>query len=306
MGEEVNWKDFKGAIERNIHFAKGDSGRVLIVAGEAFLGATVFAAHAALRAGVDSVYVLAPAQLTGLLSATNPDLVVLPLPPQSQAAAITARAGQADVLLIGPGFGVGPEQKKLLAQVLPGLKTKLVIDADATKQAPLAALKGALILANASEYEALGEPAPGENVLVVKGPVDLIISKNHRREVPGGHPRATVNGTGDVLAGLAAGLFAQMDDCFLTAQAASYLLKQAAETVGGALHYGWLASDLLDQIPKTLYEYRLFRTTKHQPTAMKRAIKRGRSLWTWRSEKTSTKTVRGEKQKKGPRTPADS
>lgn len=291
----VNWKDFKGAIERNIHFSKGDSGRVLVVAGEA-PGAAVLAARAALRGGADSAYVLAPERVAPALAAANPDLVVRALPGEAlsekHAKAIQEQAARADVLLIGPGLGEGCT--RLVAEVVAQPDARLVLDADATKVADLAQLKNALVLANTNEYELLGEPAPGENVLLVKGPVDLVISKTNRIEIEGGHPRATVNGTGDVLAGLAAALAAQMEDIFLAAQAASFLLKKAAEGVADTLHYGWLASDLVEQLPKTLYEYRIFRATKHQPTEMMQAIKRGRSLWTWRG---------GEKQKKAKSAP---
>ncbi len=277
----VTWKDFKAMVERNIHDAKGDAGRVLVLAGE-YPGAAVLAAQAALRSGVDSVHVLAPRSVAPSLAAANPDLVITALPASGarNARMIKERAERADVLLVGPGLGVSEEHAALLRELATG-PTRLVLDADATKQAPLAALHGALILANAREYELLGAPAPGANVLVVKGPTDRILAGEEQVEISGGHPRATVNGTGDVLAGLAAGLFAQTHDAVLAAKAASFLLKRAAEAIGGSLHFGWTASELVAQLPKTLHEYRVVRVTRHEPTAMKQAKKHGR--WAWRN-----------------------
>ncbi len=60
-------------------------------------------------------------------------------------------------------------------------------------------------------------------------------------------------GTGDVLAGLVAGLLAQHVRSFDAASAAVYLHTAAAELVSAEIgHAGLLASDLLPKIPRAM------------------------------------------------------
>ena len=89
------------------------------------------------------------------------------------------------------------------------------------------------------------------NVLLIKGPTDYIVSKNKIVKVKGGNPGMTKAGTGDVLAGLCAGFLAQSGKLFESAVAASRVSKQ----IGNILlrkrkGYVFLASDMVDEIRK--------------------------------------------------------
>jgi len=87
--------------------------------------------------------------------------------------------------------------------------------------------------------------------ILLKGPTDIICSPGKCKIVEGGNPGMTKGGTGDVLAGLVASL-ACKNDLFLAACAASFINKKAGEELAKKVGYYFNASDLADQIPKTL------------------------------------------------------
>jgi NAD(P)H-hydrate epimerase len=91
-------------------------------------------------------------------------------------------------------------------------------------------------------------------VILLKGQVDIVCSPNSCVNIPGGNAGMTKGGTGDVLAGLTAALYAQNDDAFLVAQAASYINKKAGESLYEKVGLYFNASDLVGEIPKVMKE----------------------------------------------------
>lgn len=90
-------------------------------------------------------------------------------------------------------------------------------------------------------------------VILHKGEVDVVCSPSDCVQVPGGNAGMTKGGTGDVLAGLAAALYAK-NDAFLSATSASYINKKAGESLFKRVGYYFNASDLADEIPKVMKE----------------------------------------------------
>jgi len=88
-------------------------------------------------------------------------------------------------------------------------------------------------------------------VVLLKGAVDIVASKDKSKEIKGGNAGMTKGGTGDVLAGLVAGLYCK-NDTWISAVAASYINKKAGEDLYKKMGYWYNASDLADQIPKTM------------------------------------------------------
>lgn len=88
-------------------------------------------------------------------------------------------------------------------------------------------------------------------VVLLKGDVDLIASENDFMEIAGGNAGMTKGGTGDVLAGLVAGLYAQ-NESFTAAVCASLINKKAGDDLFKKKGYWFNASDLADQIPGTM------------------------------------------------------
>lgn len=281
MSDEFPFKerDIKGMMERNINLSKGDAGRVLIIGGtEQYVGSAVLAGLAALRAGVDSVVIAAPETSARLMNAFSPDLVTVKLPGHDLSTDHLPRLADlsetATVVLIGPGLGVSKEREEWLAKLIPLMRAPLILDADATKQVRLASLEKTVLFANRREYECLKEfngftdehvaPALGSNILVIKGREDVILTIDGRCVVSGGHPRATVAGTGDVLSGLAAALYAQTKEPLKSAYAACVIAKKCAEQLGDSHHFSFLASDVVNAIPGVMKDLRVFRITKYE------------------------------------------
>jgi NAD(P)H-hydrate epimerase len=90
--------------------------------------------------------------------------------------------------------------------------------------------------------------------LVLKGACTIIAEPDgHIRINWLANPALATAGTGDVLAGLIAGLLAQHVRSFDAAGAAVYLHSAAADLVSAEIgHAGLLASDLLSRVPRAM------------------------------------------------------
>ena len=103
------------------------------------------------------------------------------------------------------------------------------------------------------------ESSYGSNVVLAKGygnskkrHVDAIIAKDRVAYSSTGNAGMTVGGTGDVLAGLAAGILAQEKDLFRAACAAAYVNGKAGDLLMKKYGWGFTASDLVDKLPAAL------------------------------------------------------
>ena len=105
-----------------------------------------------------------------------------------------------------------------------------------------------------SREKEVGELAEKYNcVILLKGEHDVVCSPTECVKVEGGNAGMTKGGTGDVLAGLVAALYAK-NEAFLSATVASYINKKAGESLFERVGYYFNASDLADEIPKVMKE----------------------------------------------------
>jgi len=88
-------------------------------------------------------------------------------------------------------------------------------------------------------------------IVLLKGHTDFVCHGNECFRIKGGNAGMTKGGTGDVLAGLVGGLYCQ-NEALLAASAASFINKKAGEDLYQNMGYWFNASDLADQIPKTM------------------------------------------------------
>ncbi|MBS3120045.1 NAD(P)H-hydrate dehydratase [Candidatus Woesearchaeota archaeon] len=279
MNSRITRKDLPD-LARKKNSVKGDSGKVLVIGGsEGYTGAVYLAAMAAAKSGADWITVAAPEKVSWLLNAMSPDLVTEKLKGKVIGNAhlpnCLEMAKKHDVVLLGNGLGLSEDTKQFVRNFVHACKGLLVIDADALKAVSLSEVHNSILTPHLGEFMQLCRNSRikmgsarqqvlreiksdsrwiGNNVLLLKGLEDIIADSKELRISKGGTPLMSVAGTGDVLAGLCAGILAQSRDLFRTACLASRLNKQIGEDIAkkqGTL----LASDLLLGIPGAMKNY---------------------------------------------------
>lgn len=240
---------------------KGDNGQLLIVGGnKQFHGAPLLAAEVASKI-VDLVYFSSVSENNELIKKMKAKLCEFIAVPRKN---VLAAARKVDVILIGPGLGVSEETKKLTNNLLKKFPQKrFVLDADALKVLNKKLLnKNCIVTPHSREFKTLfGLKASKQSVnkmakkyncvIVLKGPVDYISDGKKLKINKTGNAGMTKGGTGDVLAGLIAAL-ATKNELFLAASAGVFINGLAADRLKKKVSYYYNASDLIDEIPKTI------------------------------------------------------
>ncbi len=260
---------------------KGDNGKVLVVGGSGvYHGAPVLASLAALRCGTDLVYAAVPGAVAQAARCASPDLIVIPMADQKLTRGSARKlAGRVrpDLDSAALGMGLAVQDRGALAGLARGLASagaRLVLDASALVPEALGAVRdaGCVVTPHDGEFRRLfGQEAParlgpraeaaaraarGHGVTVLlKGPADVISDGERTFAHAGGAPAMTVGGTGDVLAGLAAGMLAKNADPLEAASAAAYFCGAAGRSAQDRLGLHVAASDLCGEIPAAMKEF---------------------------------------------------
>jgi NAD(P)H-hydrate epimerase len=259
---------------------KGDFGRLLVIGGsEIYSGAPTLVSLAAMRTGVDLVYLAVPEKNAYEISSMSPDLITVKLKGKNlnptNMATLKPFLGMVDAVVMGPGIGLAPETQdfvKACVEEVEKAGKPLLLDADGLKafakfKRPL---KTPLVLTpHAGEYTILtGETLPENQqervamaqktakklgaTILVKGKVDIICSSECSKLNFTGNPGMTVGGTGDVLSGIVGGLIAQHVDPFEAAVAGAFVNGAAGDFVADEIGYHMVATDIIDWIPHML------------------------------------------------------
>jgi NAD(P)H-hydrate epimerase len=259
---------------------KGDFGRLLVIGGsKVFSGAPALVSLAALRTGVDIVYLAAPAKTAYAVSSISPDLITLKLKGDNLTAnnvtTLQPYLENVDAVVMGPGLGLHAETSEFVKACVTAVESAgkpLLLDADGLKafaefkrplRVPLVLTPHAgeyAVLAGRKLPESLEErvaevqktAAELKAVVLVKGQVDVVCDSERVKLNFTGNPGMTVGGTGDVLSGVVGALLAQKADVFEAAVAGAFVNGAAGDFVAGDKGYHLLASDLLEQIPRVL------------------------------------------------------
>ena len=240
---------------------KGENGKVLVIGGSGgYVGAPALAAMAALRSGCDIAAVAAPEKAAYAINAMSPNLITKKLDgthlTTSHVHVLVEAAKEFDCVVIGPGLGKKKETMEAVRMLCRAIKKKKVLDADALYAKP--SIKNCVVTPHAKEFKALfgkaGTKANAKNaakgfVVLLKGKVDIITDGKRVAENRTGNDGMTVGGTGDVLAGLCAGLVAQGASLYKAAQDAALINGLAGDALLAEMGCGFLASDLLETIP---------------------------------------------------------
>ena len=225
------WKSVFPIPARDAH--KYDRGHTVIFGSEHYTGATRLAAEAASRVGSGLVTVLSETQAETYRRTLAADIMVS----ERGLSAIN----RPSVLLAGPG-GCHNVQAESVTSASEDLIR--VLDADAIRLAPMIKTARTILTPHAGEFERyLGADADlraisktVNSVIVQKGPETQIAAPDGRLVINRvATPYLAKAGTGDVLAGLIAGLAAQGMPIFEAACAGVWLHGYAAQRIGAGL-----------------------------------------------------------------------
>ena len=251
---------------------KGTHGELLIIGGGRFPGALEFACRAGLATGCDLVRAWtagsAPLPPT-IITHRQPGETLTPEDPED----LTPQLVRASCVLIGPGLGRDGSAHEAARQAFSlahEMGVPVVLDADgltacAEQVRTLPEGDGKLVLTpHASEARTLLGQAPTESavhafarrdrVMLAKGPVDLISDGWRWQKNPRGNPRMAVGGTGDVLAGLTAGLLARGASPFDAARMAVLWITTAGDHLWHEEGPCYDALSVIARLPQTLRE----------------------------------------------------
>ncbi|MBW2992310.1 NAD(P)H-hydrate dehydratase, partial [Candidatus Woesearchaeota archaeon] len=176
------------------------------------------------------------------------------------------------VVLIGNGISL--KSGKFVKKLVKKIKKPSVIDADAIRLISIKDVKNAIITPHSNELESLLKNSGyagllqikdhrlliknlqrivNSNVLLIKGRIDVILSKERFVLNHSGNEAMTKGGTGDVLAGLCAGFLAQSKDLMKSAAAAAWINGHVGDLLAKRKHGPvFLASDMVEEIRRII------------------------------------------------------
>jgi holo-[acyl-carrier-protein] synthase len=268
---------------------KGTFGTVVVLAGsQGFTGAAYLASMGAARSGAGIVRLLVAQSIYPILAQKCTEVIVGPVPEISPGvvghaslSGILRGFAGADAGVIGPGLGRDASTRRLIEDLVPRIAAPLVLDADALNllsehRTMLPRLSPQIVLtphpAEFARLSGLETPAVQQDrrgiasrfakvwnkVVVLKGAGTVIASPDGRVTLnPIATPALASGGTGDVLAGLIAGLIGQKLPPFEAAVTGVHLHSIAGMDLEASLgQAGVLASDLLPQLPHVMERLR--------------------------------------------------
>ncbi|MBI3895352.1 MAG: NAD(P)H-hydrate dehydratase [Acidobacteria bacterium] len=276
--------------KRHVSSHKGNYGHVLVVGGSRGMsGAAALAAMGALSAGTALVTAAVPSSILPLVAGVAPVLMTEPLP-ENDHGTISTRAFDNErfarmaegksVLAIGPGITTHPDTVEFVRRVVREYsQLPVVVDADG-----LNAFTGAAELLQGEGRKLILTPHPGEMArltglstkeiqskrvevvrefavehkayVVLKGYRTLIAEPGGQLYVNStGNPGMATAGTGDVLAGIIAGLLAQYPEMPVERVVSTAVYWHGAAGDVAAARKGelsLLSTDLIDALPEAL------------------------------------------------------
>ncbi len=259
-------------------YARGHA--VVMSGGLASTGAARLAARGALRAGAGLVTIATPREALAVNAAANEAVMVRPVDVIGELTLLLSDP-RLNAIVLGPGGGVGPQMRELVLGALQGQRG-VVLDADAlTSFSAAPETLFSAIQARASENfpqvsrEIVLTPHEGEfnrlfvkhikiseiaskieraraaaqvagAVVLLKGPDTTVAAPDGRVAIANNAPPwLATAGSGDVLAGMVAGLLAQGMPAYEAASAAVWLHGEAGNEAGPGL----ISEDLPEALP---------------------------------------------------------
>ncbi|WP_308388710.1 NAD(P)H-hydrate dehydratase [Acidithiobacillus sp. AMEEHan] len=276
MHRELLPENLPALPKRPLAAHKGNFGHVYVLGGSMEMGGALsLAALAAYRAGAGLVTGIGHPQSQAYFAAHLPEATWMDWPPR-----LASSLPDDGVLALGPGLGQGLAAHDLVREAA-ALPQRRVWDADALN---ILARFGPGILQGGGER--ICTPHPGEaarllhstaatvqadreaaiaalvrrygGVWVLKGEGTLVSDGSLLGRCPWGNPGMATGGSGDVLTGLIAGLWAQGLRALEAASLAVCIHARAGDLAADELgEASLLARDILAQIPRVLQNWRI-------------------------------------------------
>ena len=273
---------------RPMNAHKGMFGTLLTVAGcRNMPGAAMLATQAALRTGVGLCCLASEEGVCRMAVSQSPEAVIMPLPTDNTGKltpqcipAILENTRTATAVLIGCGLGLTDGIRQTVSGLLPQLECPVILDADG-----LNAVASGIDILRKVKAPVILTPHPGEmarlmrctvadiqkdrvaaakklatrfpnTVVVLKGAGTVIATAEHASVNTTGNSGMSKGGSGDILAGMIAGLAAQHIPPEDAAKIGVYLHGLAGDCAAAELsRRAMLPSDLIRQLPLLFGEY---------------------------------------------------
>ncbi|MEX2116810.1 MAG: NAD(P)H-hydrate dehydratase [Bacteroidota bacterium] len=265
---------------------KYSAGKVFILGGSrGYTGAAVLAATSALRMGAGAVVLGVPESIYPIVARKVTEVIVEPLPSTAQGSvagaamdAIMRRMDWADTVVLGPGLSQEQETTSLVRTLVLRASGNVLLDADAITSIA----KGGIDVLKKTKATYIVTPHVGEFsrmtgleakeieaqriqharaaakkfgiVVVLKGAPTVTATPEGSVFVnSSGNPGMATVGTGDVLSGMIAGLWAQGADAVRASYGGAFLHGLSGDLAAGK--YGErsiVASDLIECLPEAI------------------------------------------------------
>jgi NAD(P)H-hydrate epimerase len=263
---------------------KGTFGRVVVIAGSrGMAGAACLAAESALRSGAGLVKLVVPESVYPLCATKLTEVMVFPAPETPDGVfspdaveTLVPFLEEADSVLLGPGLSGSDSAVEFVRALLPLIEKPLVLDADGlnaladddTGASEQLSHIPTIITPHPGELARLVGRRPKELLrdmvgsarstadqfgcdVIFKGAPSVVASPDGTTDLCSlGNDGMATAGSGDVLAGLIAGLFAQGYDAPTAARVGAMVHGRAGDICRGELgRRGMIAGDLLRCVP---------------------------------------------------------
>jgi len=277
---ELNHEQVLSALpDRDENAHKGDFGKILLLCGsEGFTGAAALAAMGALRCGAGLVYLGVPRSIYAIEAVKLTEPIVFPLPEQDGKLSRDALPGilgmldSMDAVLIGPGLGQSEGTRSVIRAVLEEAKCPVVLDADGIngicrhRDILRERHYPTILTPHAGEFQRLGGEIGGDRltsaqrfareygcILLLKGHHTVITDGTESYVNQTGNPGMAVGGSGDVLAGMIAGLLGQGLSPLNAAACGAWLHGAAGDLCAEKMgQYAMLPTDMLEVLGRLL------------------------------------------------------
>ena len=270
--------------KRPFNAHKYSTGKVLVIAGSrGYTGAAALCATSALRSGAGAVMLLTPDAVYPILARKLTEVIVRPLPSTREGTAaligepqIREHLAWADVVVLGPGLSQHEEVRELVRRLIERIKGPLLLDADGLNAVAAIGTRllerskaDILLTPHAGEFARLsGKTA--EEIETMRPEVSRQFAARHRvgvvlKGVPTatasadgsvvinatGNPGMATVGSGDVLAGIIGGFWAQGMSKHDGAWCGAYVHGLCGDAARDKLgERSLVAGDLIEMLPE--------------------------------------------------------